>query len=529
MKTFNIKQILCLLLIAVTLNSCTKDFEELNTDKTKISTIDNATLDYIFSAAQYRGIFGPNTTNSGASPYQTFGSLFADLQAQFFATTSQNFASDRNVMFGNWLNTSWTHIYSNANAQLDVVLQQTQPGGALEDPIKNAIAKVWKVYMFMPLTDAWGSVPYSQAGNGSNTVLYDSQEDIYKDFFKLLKEANTTLSGYSGTTRFFEKGDLIYGGDVKKWTKFCNSLWLRAAIRVSKKAPDLARQQAEAAMAAAGGMITSNIDNAFMKVTLTTPNPTASLSSFNEFRMSAAMESVLKGYNDPRLQKFFNPSATGNVYKGLRNGQSQVQLGVPQNSNNANSNINSSFGFANRGTAPWAIFTAAETNFLLAEAKLNTWNVLPAATTAQKFYENGIDASMEQWGVTDGTAVTAYKAGTTTAAALGDIYNTPAMNNIAVVFGNTDAIQREQIGTQKWLALYPYGIEAWAEFRRTGFPKLYPRLNSENIDAPANDPASVRRLTYPPIETSANANGLASGVSKLGGPDKVSTRVWWNP
>ncbi|WP_017258525.1 SusD/RagB family nutrient-binding outer membrane lipoprotein [Pedobacter arcticus] len=521
-----IKNTLSALLMATVLLSCTKNFEDLNTNKTKISTVDNATLEYLFSAAQYRGVFGLNTTNAGATSYQRFSHRYSDAQAQYFANTSQSAESDRNVMVGSWLDYGWVHFYSNANAQLSVVMEQTKDGGPLQDPIKHAIAKVWKVYMFMPVTDNFGAIPYFQAGNGETEVMYDSQEDIYNDFFKLLKEANATLSAYSGPTKFFEKGDLIYGGDVKKWTKFCNSLWLRAAIRVSKKAPALGKQQAEAAVAAAGGMIITNADNAFMKVSSSTPNLTASISSFNEFRMSAAMESVLKGYNDPRLQKFFDPTSSG-TYKGIRNGLSQVQLGIAQNAVANNSNINSSFGFANRGVAPWKIFTASETLLLLAEAKLNNWNT--GSLTVQTYYQQGIDASMAQWGVTDASVISTYKAGTTTPAALGDIYSTPGMVGTPVAFGSTEPVQREQIATQKWLALYPYGQEAWAEVRRTGFPRLYPRLNSDNIDAPASDPTSIKRLTYPPIEASSNANGLASGIAKLGGPDKVTTKLWWNP
>jgi hypothetical protein len=135
---------------------------------------------------------------------------------------------------------------------------------------------------------------------------------------------------------------------------------------------------------------------------------------------------------------------------------------------------------------------------------------------------------MTQWGVADAAAIAAYKASLSTPIPLGDIYNTPALSNIPVAFGATEAVQREQIGTQKWVALFPYSPEAWAEFRRTGFPRLYPRLNSENADSPANDPASVRRITYPAIEASANPKGLESGKAKLGGEDKSSTRVWWN-
>lgn len=512
---------------AVFLSACTKDFKELNQDKTKISSLDNASLDYVFSAAQYRGIFGPNTSAIGAGPFQLFEALFADLQAQYFATTAQNFASDRNVMVGNWLNGAWNHFYGNAVAQLSVVLENTKAGGPLADANKYAIASIWKVYMYMPVTDYWGAIPYSQAGNGKNEVLYDSQEDIYKDFFKTLKEATAVLASYSGTAKSFEKGDLIYGGDVKKWLKLGNTLRLRAALRISKKDPALAKAEAEAAVAAPGGLIRLNTENAFMITSPTTPHPLASISNWNEFRMSAAMESVLKGYNDPRLQKMFAPSVLGGVYKGLRNGLSQVQLSVAANGNAANSNLNASYNFEKRGSTPWPVFTAAETFFLLAEGKLNGWNM--GSGTVQDLYERGIDASMARWDVTDAATIASYKAGTSTPVALGDIYNTPAMTNIPVSFGATEEVQREQIGTQKWLALYPYSPEAWAEFRRTGYPKLYPRMNSENADAPAIDPASVRRTPYPPIEASANPVGLASGVAKLGaGGDKSSTKLWWN-
>lgn len=519
MKKIN-NNILLLVLFVSLMASCTKDFEELNTNKNKVSEINNASLEYVFSTTQYQGIFGKG------GPFQLFEALYADLQSQYFATVTTKFASDRNEMIGNWLNGGWNHFYGTANAQMDVVLENTKPGGKLEDPVKNSIAKIWKVYMFMPVTDYWGAVPYFEAGNGKNVVLYDSQEDIYNDFFKTLKEATAVLNAYSGTAKVFAKGDLIYGGDVKKWLKLGNTLRLRAAMRISMKNPTLAKAEAEAAAAAPGGLLTSNADNAFLAVSPTTPNPLGYISNWGEFRMSAAMESVLKGYNDPRLQKFFNPAASGGAYKGVRNGMSVPQMAAPQNGVNANSNINSSFGFDARFTAPWTVFTASETYFLLAEGKLNNWNM--GTGTAQSFYNAGITASLDRWGIKDAVVINTYINGITNPAALGDIYNTPALTTIPVLFSGTIAQQREQVGTQKWLALYPYSPEAWSEFRRTGFPKLYPRLNSGNSDSPAADAASVRRTTYPPIEASVNPQGLASGIAKLGGPDKTSTKVWWN-
>jgi len=523
MKKFIKTSVIGLAATLALLGGCTKNFDDLNTDNSKLAKMNNVSLDFLFSTAQNRGIF---SGNNAQGTFQLFEALFSDLQAQYFATTKTSFPSDRNVMQDNWLGPSWTYFYGNAYPQMDEVLKLTKEG-ELADPIKNAMAKVWKVFMFMPVTDYWGAVPYTDAGSGKNVILYDKQEFIYKDFLKLLNEASAVLGTYNGTGKFFEKGDLIYGGDVKKWAKFCNSLHLRVAMRISKVDPNLAKTEAEAAIAAPGGLLTLAADNAFMKVTTVTLNPLSHISSFGEFRMSAAMESVLKGYNDPRLQKFFDPVGTTTTYKGVRNGLSADQITLPVNSAANNSNINSSFGVANKFIAPFPLFNAAETWFLMAEAKLNGWNT--GAGTAKEYYENGISASMERWGVTDANAIANYKVGTSTPAPLGDMFNTPAMSNIPVVFGASEAVQREQIGTQKWLGLYPYSPEAWSEFRRTGFPKLYPRVNSDNADAPANDPASVRRTPYPGIETSTNPKGLASGIANLGGPDKVSTRLWWNP
>lgn len=519
------KQIIASLVITSLFISCTEDFEELNTDKTKLVEIDEASLDYVFGSAENRGICMSN------GPYQLVHGLFSDLQAQYFATTQKNFASDRNVMVTNWINAAWNYFYSTAIPQIDVVLLNTKPGGKLQNPMKHAIAKIYKVSMFLPITDYWGPVPYFEAGNGKNEVLYDSQEVIYKDLIKNLKEATAVLSAYNGTGKFFEKGDIIYGGNPAKWLKFGNSLRLRIAMRLSMKEPVLAKAEAEAAAAAPGGLLISNADNANVAVSPQYLNNLGGYGNLGEFRMSAAMESVLKGYNDPRLQKYFAPALNGGGYKGVRNGMSVTQMADPQNSINITSGVNLTnvsnsvtAAFDNAGKTPWTIFTAAETYFLLAEGALNGWNM---GNTAANYYNLGITASLNQWNIT-GAAVTTYLAGTSTPIALGDAYNTPAMTDIPVLFAATPAKQREQIGTQKWLAIFPLSGEAWAEVRRTGFPKLYPRLNSDNLDAPASNPLSIKRLPYPAIEDAVNKGGLASGITKLGGEDKTSTKLWWN-
>jgi hypothetical protein len=502
------------------MSSCTKDFDQMNTDQTRLTSLKGKQLDKLFTTAEYAGI---TNTDAGAGGYQLLQSLYTDAQSQFFACTQPRFPSDRNTMVGSWIDGGWGAFLTGANT-LAVILQNTGPEAENPDPVREAVAKIWKVYIYMPMTDLFGPIPYSEVGNGEDVVHYDSQEEIYNDFMKILAEATDVLAGNLDKGTTFADGDVVYGGSLDKWLKLGNSLRLRVAIRISKVAPDKAKTEAEAAAAHAGGLITDNADNAFMQPTPPNYlNPLGVISDWGEFRMSAAMESVLKGYADPRLPKYFEPAVATGQFKGIRNGLTIEQMSATYNSNENNSNVVERFRNANYGTEPHGLYVAAETWFNLAEAKLNGWSV--GSESAKEAYENGINASLAQWGVPSGS----YASSSATPQALGDFYNSPAMSNIPVAWGGTEDVQREQIGTQKWLSLYPsMSREAWAEVRRTGYPKLYPRLNNDNPDASVQ-PTSVKRLIFPPTESIVNAEGYQSGVEKLGGPDKSSTRLWWNP
>ena len=500
------------LLATFGLLSCTKNFDELNTDKTKLTELDAVGVNNAFAAAQYRSI---------QASWQTFQSLFADLQSQYFANVAINFPSDRNQMVGSWLNGAWNGFYSSAIPPILGVLDNTKPGGPAANPAVFAIANIWKVQMFLPRTDYWGPIPYSKVGSGGKSIEYDAQDVIYKDFFATLKKAVDDLQPFRGTTVSLGANDQIYQGNVDKWIRFANSMRLRLALRVS--AADAALAKAEAEAAVTSGVLTSNADDAFLRVTTNSLNPMCQATAWNEFRMSAAMESVLKGYSDPRMAKMYAPVPGTSNFKGLRNGYSQVQLGLAENAAGANSNVANSylpdFQFSN----PFLVMYAAESWFLRAEGALNGWNM--GTGTAQSFYEQGIRTSMASWGFT-GAAVDAYVTSNTLPIALNDGVRTPALSDIPVRWQTTALRQREQIQTQKWIANWPNGHEAWAEYRRTGFPKLYARVNSENTDVPVN--GVVRRTPYVSGEIATNATGVQSGVTKLGGADNAATRLWWN-
>lgn len=497
--------------LVASMNSCTNNFDDINTNKTKLDTLDKSAMGNTFAAAQYRSV----STN-----WQLFQSLFSDLQGQYFANVAQNFSSDRNVMVGNWLNGAWNGFYGSAIPPLLGVLENTKPGAPSENAAMYAIANIWKVYMYLPRTDYWGPIPYSQVGNGKNSVAYDSQEFIYKDFLKTLATSVASLTSVKDKEKnVFGNNDQIYAGSVDKWILFGNTLRLRIAMRISKVEPALAKTEAEAAVA--GGVFLTNADDAFLKVTASSFNPMNETTGWNEFRMSAAMESVLKGYADPRMSKYFAPVPNTDTFKGLRNGYSQTQL-TRENLPKANSNVADQFLPASQATNPFAIMYASEAYFLRAEGALKNWNM---GGTAKYLYETGITTALKQWGI-DGAAITDYINGTTTPIALKDTVSTPPLTDIPVKFSSDPNKQMEQIITQKWIANFPNGHEAWAEYRRTGFPKLYPRINSDNQDSPKD--AVVRRTPFVIGEYSANTSAVQEAIGKLGGEDKSSTRLWWD-
>ncbi len=499
--------------------SCTGDFAELNTSPTQIMALTPAELPKVFSRALSYGSYHPN--------YQTATNLFADLWCQFYATTTPNFQSDRYHTNMGWIGSHWNPIYTQVVPQLMTIFDNYDPQSA-----EYALANVWWAFSFHRVTDYYGPIPYLDAGIPARSVKYDAQDVIYDDFFKRLTAAVAILKTKTSETPY-GNSDIIYKGDLNKWIKFANTLRLRLALRISHVDPARAKTEAEAAVAS--GVMESAADDAMMvrtAVNSADANGISRIAAWGEFRMSATMESILKGFKDPRMTEFFQPAFETGTYEGLRNGLDPAQLTQPLNTNNANSNVGARWirhtgggsNWENLFAVPANIMHAAEAYFLRAEGALNGWNM--GGGTAQEFYEQGIRESMATWGFT-GAAVEEYIVGTTTPIAPGDGLSSPPVSDIPVKWGASEAIQREQIGTQKWLAVFPDGCEGWAEFRRTLYPKLYHVVNSVNEEVPANQ--FIRRFPFITAEKNTNGAAVAEAVKLLGpGGDKASTPLWWD-
>lgn len=392
---------------------------------------------------------------------------------------------------------------------------------ATDEPVPLAVAQVVKVAGIHRVTDAYGPIPYSKVGqNGEITAAYDSQQDVYKLMFQQLDEAIKTLTA-NRTLNFSPKADKVYGGNVEKWIKFANSLRLRLAVRVSKADPTLAQREAEASVSNEVGVMTANDDNAFM--TLSNTNPFYIIMyEYNggDSRIGADITSYMNGYDDPRRDAMFTKSTfVGKTdgYHGLRSGIAIPGAEVAHAYSNYNVKTDTKLLWMN----------AAEVAFLRAEGALKGWKM---NGTAAEFYKKGVELSFEQWGVSGADKYLA-DAGSTPS-----LYQDPANINsyagqtstitIAWNDGDTPEKKQERVITQKWLAMFPLGLEAWADYRRTGYPRLMP-VKVNNSGGVVSTERGARRLAFPQEERTNNLDNYNAAVGMLGGADNMATDVWW--
>ena len=526
------------LLAAIGFTSCTDDFQQLNTDPS------NATLgstENEFNLFAKTALYGPHYmrfqgNDDGRGPFQLGHSLFPDVYANYFATTQPTFESDQFTLVGRWLDGAWTYLYEE-NLRNVVYAENIARNNGFE--IEEAMMKVWRVYAFHRITDLWGPIPYSEVLTAENTIPYDSQEFIYNDFFTTLDEAVTVLKANAGQTAPTWNGgdDILHAGSIDLWLKTANTLRLRLAMRI--RYVNAAKAQSEAEKAVVDGVIISNSENAVLETTETFRNHYTTITQWGEFRMSGDVESILKGYEDPRIETYFSeadspdmmddPAGVSFNYEGMRNGQSSTSR-TSTSFNEIASNMAPAYIQANSAGPAWVVFRAAEAFFLRAEGATLGWNM---QGSAQELYEQGITASHVEQGF-DGNNLSGedYVSSVKVPAPM-DAEN-PPVSTVPVAFDASGSIERqlEQIITQKWIALWPDSEEAYAERRRTGYPTLYDRLNSLSPDIPVS--AIPRRMTYVAIELSTNGAEVDNGIQLLNSEssqangDTGTTKLWWD-
>ncbi|WP_291073949.1 SusD/RagB family nutrient-binding outer membrane lipoprotein [Empedobacter sp. UBA5987] len=434
----------------------------------------------------------------------------------------------------------WNALYRSASNFKDIIDKCTNPAtaaqmgqyGDLDNQI--AISRIMLAYTFDQLVSSFGDVPYWSHGNKNADFQalqiddyaapkYVSQQVIYEDLLKELKEASEQLDV---TGSGFSSGDNIYGGDVAKWKKFANSLRLRIANRVKAKLPSA---NAHITDAIAKGVFTSNDDNAAQNFGSSAAEGSPFWATFftgsmrTDFATNKQFINLLKGQStknfgvDPRLQAYAAPTGLKKSqvypasyqdsddltkYQGMPYGLPSAML----SSNNDTSTLSFASKYIMTPTYGEVLMEYAEVEFILSE--INGWDAT--------HYKTGVQASMDKWGV-DASKAAAY------------VSALPVAN-------------QENVITQKYLALYMQGAEAWNEYRRTGFPNggilllpgqsakdnngatyTFTPLMSGNVVA-KDLPARVR---YPITQPSLNGANYKEASSRLSNGDEIDSKLFF--
>ncbi len=413
-------------------------------------------------------------------------------------------------------------LYSNLNA-IKIVSNNTN------NPVPYAIAQIMKVAAMSRVTDAYGAIPYSKIGeDGKITTPYDSQEEVYNKFFEELDVAVEVLT-QNRNAALVPSADFVYSGNVEKWCKFANSLKLRLAIRIAYANPTKAKEMAESAVKQEMGLIESNADNAAWNYFGTLPNPIFTAVRYNEEKTGgdthAAADIIcyMNGYKDNRRASYFEKSKwEGREYVGLRR---SINLAKMTDYFSKYSTIK----IKSTDAVLW--MNAAEVAFLRAEGKA-IFN-FDMGGEAGDFYNKGIRLSFEQWGAAG--AENYIEDATSKPATYKDpsgIYTYEGtLSDITVKWDEsaTPAEKQERIITQKWIANWLLGNEAWADYRRTGYPKMIPAAPDGNRSGGIVDSnKGARRMPYPSEEYTNNTENVQDAVRNyLKGADNMGTDVWW--
>ncbi len=501
--------------------SCTSDFGDINKDPNAATEkelgYDNLGVGSLITQIQHQ--IYPCVTkdqNIDVNNYQKMYSLAGDVYSGHQGASNMFDNNGRNNttydMTPDWYSIAYSVGYQNYMTPWYTLLKKKTIS-----PEAFAVGQILKVFGMHRITDMYGPLPYKDFIPASN-VPFTSQEDVYDTFFDELDEATAILKEYiknNPGAKSLVDYDKIYGSDFNKWILFANSLKLRLAMRIVYA--DAAKAKLKAEEAIADGVFATNDDNAMIRVNGTsTVNPLYMICyTYNDTRLGATMESYLKGYKDPRLKLLFNISEVSEYkdYNGIRSG-----VIFEGNEYKVFSLLNVT------SSTPIQIMTAAEVLFLRAEAAYRGWNA--GGESAQSLYEEGIRIAFAQVGAGNESE---YIAGTTLPEPYIDPvksrYNYKNTGRVVVKWDESSGL--EQIITQKWIALYPDGQEAWSEFRRTGFPRVIP-IGENYSGGSVNTAKQVARLPYPYNLKNDYPLLYPEALTLLGGADTGGTKLWWD-
>ena len=481
-------------------NSCTKDFEEMNTRKDAVTEVNPA---YFFSGMQQQ-VF---------ANYQRNVNLYPDIYSQYFANIIGG-SSNYGYVDG-WIGNQFREHYTEFLRKSYNINETWADEPTYTELL--AINEIFTCYWWSRMTDTYGDIPYFNASRGESAA-YDSQSSIYADLLTRLEAAVNNITGAEDQLSYGDEYDLIYRGDAQKWRRFGNSLRLRLAMRISNVDP--ATAQSVAAAAISSGVMTSNDDVA--KVPMSANGwydyLHQMLWNWDNERVSKTFTDYLYSESsageDPRAPLWLAYKRDGESvskediglteYVGLENGYNE---NMPNDRNDrATINLVGSYvDFSGEGDVQMycPVMFYSEVLFLQAEATLRGW----VSGDANALYKAGIQASMDYVGV-DASNAQNY------------------IDGVANLTGSNEA-QLKSIITQKWIANFPNGVEAWADFRRTDYPDLTLPIDGISSNATVAAGTYVKRIRYPDNQHNLNQENMPQTLNSLD-KDRMDIKLWWD-
>ena len=477
--------------------SCTDDFEELNQNPNEPTLVPP---EVIFPYAIREGI---DRIHGHRTRLERLGLDGGMLWVQYFARNQYTNEGDTYNPDASMRNNNWEGFFNESLINFQKVIDFTNDS---ENEFYNtnfaAAGMVMRAYLYSIVTDVWGAVPYTEALDGAAGNLapaYTSQEAIYAGMLDNLKTA-ADLFDESGAAI---AGDILFSGDILKWKKFANSLRLRLANRQASKKPAESAAIFTEVMGNPGQypIFTSNEDfaqlfhesrlgennnNAWHEIMVNDGREDWSISD----RLVEAMTDGAGKATDPRITVYAEPAFAGDFQGGFAGAPNGLPEAIASAYINTASRPGSTF---TQQKAPVFLMTYSELLFVLAEAALE--GTYSGGESADTYLQLAIEASFGQYGLD----------------MPGDYMSGLSAN-------------LETIMTEKWKALFSQGIEAWTEYRRTGFPVL----SSPSPDAIFENEGQVpTRLRYPESEYSLNGANVEAAAALNGGPDNKLTELWW--
>ena len=496
----NIKIITFVIFISMLLSqSCTKNFEKINTPPNSFSTLDPG---IVFSKSLKEITF----IEGYEYPNNMFGSWIQHWAGGVLISQSRYVQSNDD---GVW-ESHYSLVRNLAQIRTQILLgKEALPSGRT----KLAMARILEIYLWQRMTDMAGDIPFSATGLGDKLVnsqpKFDTQQSIYNN---LIVTLNTAIGQLNATDDSYGNADFFYKGNVTLWKKFANSLKLRIGMRIRYADPALAQKVVTEAMGQS--LISSNTENAavptFNDGNNTNVHPVLNhgLAGSPDLKyLAEALVSQLLKTSDPRLAKLAQPTvnsvkAANPAYVGLGVALSDALLKAVIKDDYSTACLTTFFSKTYSPAIACMAMSFSDVSFYKAEAALEGWGATP--DQAEKFYQDGLLAALAQ---------NPY-----------NITTVPVNFQPQLSFTGLNKEQMlEKIGTQKWIQLFGRSYEAFIEWRRMGYPilKAGPNLGTTNGTIP-------RRTTYTAKESILNKVNYDEAAKKMANGDSYTSKVWWD-